>query len=1100
MTNPQRAGVLSHARHRARFTIAAASTVLAVAAVGIPLGAAAASAAPGGSASQWGHHHAVTAPKTAVGVNRPPASNRTVTGRAVQPQSTASDGATTLASVPTGQGQVPWHQFSDTRLTDALVARVNLSSGDFLLAGTDFDIAGAGDRLQLAQTYSSFTGAGGTVGAKWWLTYDRQLKVSGSTADLLDSTGADVRFTASGTGGAYTTPAGYSQDLVKNSDGTYALTDRKSGSKDTYSSGGVLTKVTDHNGATITVTQHSGGGYKLTEDRTSRSVDLVKSTGTQWKATDSTGRVAVFDTDGYGNLVKTTDTDGKATSFGYESVSDGSYRVNKITSPEGDVTKLTYDGVNRVTSLQRVANADGTGPTWTYAYSSGDRDAAGTTTVKDPDLDGTVYTHDGQGQVTKVEDPLHHSRSTTYDPNHNVHTAVDAMGAGGTGGNTTTYGFDPRNNPTSAKLPTNAIATFGAYSTIAGIDLPPSFTDAQGNKTNATYDTAGNTQSTSVTGDAAASRSYTYNPATTTCGGFKGQRCTAKDGNDKTTTFHYDAQGNLDKVTPPSPLGAITYTYDALGRPHTVTDGRGITTTSTYDDRDRLTHVATSGGANVGYVFDDNGNQRSRTDATGTTTYAMDQLNRETLRTLTDGSTTLLTYTPDGHVDTYTDPTGPVDYGYDTAGRLTTLKDPSGATTKYDYNSNDTRTTTTYPGNTVQTVTLDPSDRPKAIKTVNGVFTMVDLAYTYDSGPSGTDGTLIHTRTNKIEDGNSKSATTTYTYDSQNRLKDAQEIHWDSVGDDLFCLDKAGNTTSRGVFGNCPAATTYAYNDASQLTGMNGSTAGWSYNGAGDETASASLAGARTAETWSDFNQLTSLSAGGTTYTAAYSGNDNGERTRLGATTFHNGPEGLAASTTAGNATGFTRDPQGTLNSMRTAGSSYYYLTDAEGSVVALADNAGNRVDNYQYDPTGGAHTGPTTTETVPQPYRFQGTYLDPTGLYKMGARYYDPTLGRFTQTDPSGQETNPYTAFGNDPINHTDPNGTYSFLKDLTAAFSAGGFALTVGAVFGPVGGAVAAGCAGGAIATSLGGGSLGDDAESCAVWGATAGVAAYLLLAISG
>jgi RHS repeat-associated protein len=41
--------------------------------------------------------------------------------------------------------------------------------------------------------------------------------------------------------------------------------------------------------------------------------------------------------------------------------------------------------------------------------------------------------------------------------------------------------------------------------------------------------------------------------------------------------------------------------------------------------------------------------------------------------------------------------------------------------------------------------------------------------------------------------------------------------------------------------------------------------------------------------------------------------------------------------------------------------------------------------------------------ETVPQPYRFQGAYLDPTGLYKMGARYYDPVTTRFTQTDPSG-------------------------------------------------------------------------------------------------
>ncbi|MEU0025124.1 RHS repeat-associated core domain-containing protein [Streptomyces sp. NPDC006335] len=47
-----------------------------------------------------------------------------------------------------------------------------------------------------------------------------------------------------------------------------------------------------------------------------------------------------------------------------------------------------------------------------------------------------------------------------------------------------------------------------------------------------------------------------------------------------------------------------------------------------------------------------------------------------------------------------------------------------------------------------------------------------------------------------------------------------------------------------------------------------------------------------------------------------------------------------------------------------------------------------------------------TTTEAAPQSCRYSGAYLDPTGLYKMGARYYDPQLGRFTQPDPSGEET----------------------------------------------------------------------------------------------
>jgi hypothetical protein len=48
--------------------------------------------------------------------------------------------------------------------------------------------------------------------------------------------------------------------------------------------------------------------------------------------------------------------------------------------------------------------------------------------------------------------------------------------------------------------------------------------------------------------------------------------------------------------------------------------------------------------------------------------------------------------------------------------------------------------------------------------------------------------------------------------------------------------------------------------------------------------------------------------------------------------------------------------------------------------------------------------------------------------LLKLGARYYDPTLGRFTQPDPAGQGPNPYAYAGDDPANHTDPTGRFDW------------------------------------------------------------------------
>jgi RHS repeat-associated protein len=164
---------------------------------------------------------------------------------------------------------------------------------------------------------------------------------------------------------------------------------------------------------------------------------------------------------------------------------------------------------------------------------------------------------------------------------------------------------------------------------------------------------------------------------------------------------------------------------------------------------------------------------------------------------------------------------------------------------------------------------------------------------------------------------------------------------------------------------------------------------------------------------------------------------------------------------------------------MTTGGKSYYYLTDATGNVLGLVDDAGKRTHTYAYGPTGLPRG--TTTEAAPQPFRYTGAYLDPTGLYKMGARYYDPQISRFTQPDPSGQETDPYLYAVGDPINNSDPTGLFSFsdildtgsdvfgvvtgrISGITAAAETGviTYAAAVGGVVGAgVGSAVGAGAA---------------------------------------
>jgi RHS repeat-associated protein len=85
-------------------------------------------------------------------------------------------------------------------------------------------------------------------------------------------------------------------------------------------------------------------------------------------------------------------------------------------------------------------------------------------------------------------------------------------------------------------------------------------------------------------------------------------------------------------------------------------------------------------------------------------------------------------------------------------------------------------------------------------------------------------------------------------------------------------------------------------------------------------------------------------------------------------------------------------------------------------------------VETYQYDPYGNLTS---STGSVANPWRFAGGYFDSgTGLYKFGARYYDPTLGRWSQQDPlPGKLTDPnslnrYLYVSDDPVSLTDPSG----------------------------------------------------------------------------
>ncbi|SFS76370.1 DNRLRE domain-containing protein [Marininema halotolerans] len=535
-----------------------------------------------------------------------------------------------------------------------------------------------------------------------------------------------------------------------------------------------------------------------------------------------------------------------------------------------------------------------------------------------------------------------------------------------------------------------------------------------------------------------------------------------KQGSD-TTGFAYDGLNRLTKVT--DAKGKETsYTYDANGNKTKVTNARGKETTTTYNEMDQVSKITDALGKSVLFAYDLNGNQTKMTQPNGdTVSTSYDAVDRPSsvsyngakkysfgydangnITKETDeakNESTTFTYDADNKLTTVTElNNNQTDYTYDKNGNVTERKLTAGSTSitqGYGYDANDQLTQVKEDGKNRARYTYDENDRIASRKNEDGTVSL----YHYNGAGDltqqvilGTDGeerdslTYTYDAKGNITQVKSSQGTTSYAYDALEQL--TKETLPDGTVTS-YTYDATGNRLTKTVTKDGNSTTTnYTYDDADQMTQVNGKDYTYDKNGNLIDD------GKRT-YTYDAENRLTAVKEGAKTlasYTYRADGMRKSMTTDSGTLVFHYDEDNNVTYETDKDGkvvASYTYGANGELVSMTRDGKAYYYETNYRGDVTALTDSNGEEVASYEYDTFGNLVK---KTGDVENPYRYAGyRYDEVTGLYYLQSRYYSAEAGRFLTRDTfKGFENDPlsmnqYTySFGN-PVMYMDPDGHYA-------------------------------------------------------------------------
>ena len=293
-----------------------------------------------------------------------------------------------------------------------------------------------------------------------------------------------------------------------------------------------------------------------------------ESTGHKYYEYDPTGRF----------IVKTyTVPESTTTTYTYDIFGNLLTETDETDAANPLTTEHEYDGWGRRTA---TTYADGTASGYETGWSSVSSTGGYYTMESHTAAPWVKTTYDSRGRKVMTEtigaNKISVSEATDYNAKGQVATVTSRYGQRVS---TETFGYDARGRVISDRHSSGASMTY-EY----GADYVKS-TDAAGRSVTKTFDAAGNVQTVTDTEGSSVEYAYYSNgkPRSVTAAG-------------TTIEMEYDAFGHRTKLIDPD-AGTTLTTYGMNGQVISETDGRGVTTTYTYDALGRVTQRKREGAA-----------------------------------------------------------------------------------------------------------------------------------------------------------------------------------------------------------------------------------------------------------------------------------------------------------------------------------------------------------------------------------------------------------------------------------------------------------------------------------------------------------------------